>query len=63
VPAGSADGSAAGPPPSDGETGRIRLEFNTPARPALITWTPDEGRGGTPAFRYLLVPLRVPERS
>ena len=63
VPAGSADGAAAGPLPPDGETGRIRLEFNTPAKPALITWTPDEGRGGIPAFRYLLVPLRVPERS
>jgi DNA polymerase-3 subunit beta len=43
--------------------GRIRLEFNTPAKPALITWTSDEERDGVPAFRYLLVPLRVPERS
>ncbi len=53
-----------------GETGRIRLEFNTPAKPALITWVDADGRppsaeGGTgvPAFRYLLVPLRVPERA
>ncbi len=61
--AGSAAGEAAGPPVADGETGRIRLEFNTPAKPALITWTPDEERGGIPAFRYLLVPLRVPERT
>lgn len=45
-----------------GGAGRIRLEFNSPAKPALITWTPDEQRDGTPAFRYLLVPLRVPER-
>jgi len=45
------------------ENGRIRLEFNTPAKPALITWTADCERDGDPAFRYLLVPLRVPERS
>ena len=63
APTGRADGEAAAPPVPDGETGRIRLEFNTPAKPALITWTPDEGRSGTPAFRYLLVPLRVPERT
>ncbi|HEX7992284.1 MAG TPA: DNA polymerase III subunit beta, partial [Streptosporangiaceae bacterium] len=45
------------------EKGRIRLQFNTPAKPALITWTSDEEREGVPAFRYLLVPLRVPERT
>ena len=44
-------------------SGRIRLAFNTAAKPALITWTSDEERDGIPAFRYLLVPLRVPERS
>ncbi|HXL20722.1 MAG TPA: hypothetical protein VN961_24645, partial [Streptosporangiaceae bacterium] len=53
---------AAGPD-SGPDKGRIRLEFNTPAKPALITWTADSGRDGVPAFRYLLVPLRVPERS
>jgi DNA polymerase III subunit beta len=61
--AASAAGAAAGSPPADEEAGRIRLEFNTPAKPALITWTLDEERGGIPAFRYLLVPLRVPERA
>jgi DNA polymerase-3 subunit beta len=45
------------------ENGRIRLEFNTPAKPALITWTANSERADHPAFRYLLVPLRVPERS
>jgi DNA polymerase III sliding clamp (beta) subunit (PCNA family) len=45
------------------EAGRIRLEFNSPAKPALITWTSDEERDGVSAFRYLLVPLRVPERT
>ena len=55
-PAGGEAAGAGGP-------GLIRLEFNTPAKPALITWTSDEERDGVPAFRYLLVPLRVPERS
>jgi DNA polymerase-3 subunit beta len=53
------------------EAGRIRLEFNSPAKPALITTADDEEEpdadghdlGGVPAFRYLLVPLRVPERA
>jgi DNA polymerase-3 subunit beta len=57
VPPGEAGGRAAA------EHGRIRLDFNTPAKPALITWTADSVRDGVPAFRYLLVPLRVPERS
>ena len=66
--AGSADPDAigpdaVGPPGPDAETGRIRLEFNTPAKPALITWTSEDDRDGTPPFRYLLVPLRVPERG
>ena len=57
--AGQGGGDAAGTAGS----GRIRLAFNTAAKPALITWTSDEERDGIPAFRYLLVPLRVPERS
>ena len=80
-PAGLANGENAG---GDAEhrsgSGRIRLRFNTPAKPALITWAdPDSGRSsgsadghpagaradesgsaGDTAFRYLLVPLRVP---
>ncbi len=55
-PEAGADDAAAG-------AGRIRLEFNTPAKPALITWTPDEQRDGVPTFRYLLVPLRVADRA
>jgi hypothetical protein len=58
-------GAVAGEP---AETGRIRVEFNTPAKPALITWVGADGHqptveGGAPAFRYLVVALRVPERS
>ena len=55
-----------GGPPAD--PGRIRLEFTSPAKPALITWAGDEGLHPeepppTPAFRYLVVPLRVPARA
>jgi DNA polymerase-3 subunit beta len=47
------------------DPGQIRLEFSTAAKPALITWAADDGPApgdpsGTPAFRYLVVPLRVP---
>ena len=68
----AAAAEAAGPPGADagaaGEaepgTGRIRLEYNTRTKPALITWAQadDEGRDAR-AFRYMLVPLRVPERA
>ncbi len=67
APAGDGAAEHADGEPADGGadagTGRIRLEFNSPAKPALITWTSDDERDGVPAFRYLLVPLRVPERS
>jgi DNA polymerase III subunit beta len=43
---------------SGGDTGRIRLDFTSPAKPALITWAEGD-RPGT-AFRYLVVPLRAP---
>jgi DNA polymerase III subunit beta len=50
------------------DPGQIRLEFTTAAKPALITWAADGGlapgdSAGTPAFRYLVVPLRVPARA
>ncbi|HEV2241907.1 MAG TPA: DNA polymerase III subunit beta [Streptosporangiaceae bacterium] len=53
---------------SPGDPGQIRLEFTTAAKPALITWAADGGlapgdSAGTPAFRYLVVPLRVPARA
>lgn len=57
----TAEGGA--PDASAAPAGRIRLEFNSPAKPALITWTGDEVRGGVPAFRYLVVPLRLPGRT
>jgi DNA polymerase III subunit beta len=53
---------------SQADPGQIRLEFITAAKPALITWAADGGlasgaSAGTPAFRYLVVPLRVPARA
>jgi DNA polymerase III subunit beta len=51
-------------PPAD--PGQIRLEFSSPVKPALITWAGDKGpdpERPAPAFRYLVVPLRVPART
>jgi DNA polymerase III subunit beta len=50
------------------DPGQIRLQFSTAAKPALITWAADGGPApgegsGAPAFRYLVVPLRVPARA
>jgi len=55
------------------EHGRIRLQFSSPAKPALITWIaagsrPSRGGPGgpdhaDPPFRYLLVPQRVQPRA
>jgi DNA polymerase III subunit beta len=55
----------------------VRLQFTTPAKPALITLADDDGEDGSgqdagdpgaedqarPAFRYLVVPLRSPVRG
>jgi DNA polymerase-3 subunit beta len=43
--------------------GRIRLEFTDPAKPALITAVGDGGLTDIPAYRYLVVPMRVPARG
>jgi len=67
APGSSGDG---GGPAEAG--GRIRIEFSSPAKPALITWAAgpppdgdpqDEAAPDVPAFRYLVVPLRVPARG
>src|SRR3984885_1702703 len=55
-----------GEEPAPAEPGRIRLEFSTAAKPALLTWADDEGLtpgDDAPAFRYLVVPLRIPARA
>jgi DNA polymerase III subunit beta len=79
----SAAAAGTGPPRSpDGQQdapagpATIRLEFTSPAKPALITWAGEDGgapagsraeeRSGQvppPAFRYLVVPLRSPARA
>jgi DNA polymerase III subunit beta len=41
-------------------TGRIRLDFTSPAKPALITWAEGDEPGSAATFRYLVVPLRAP---
>jgi DNA polymerase III subunit beta len=59
--AASRDGDEAPPGP-----GEIRLEFSAAAKPALITWVGDDGPAPGdpgPAFRYLVVPLRIPARA
>lgn len=50
------------------EPGRIRLEFTSSAKPAVISWvsgaddSPADGENDEPSagFRYLVVPLRMP---
>jgi DNA polymerase III subunit beta len=70
---GALTAAAGGSPPSpqaqDGTTtakeGRIRLQFTSPTKPALITGSPQmEGAGevggeSAPDYRYLVVPLRA----
>jgi DNA polymerase-3 subunit beta len=60
-PEAHSDEAAADPLPL-----QISLEFSGPARPALVTRVGDDGLqpgDPTPAFRYLVVPLRVPGRA
>jgi DNA polymerase III subunit beta len=58
------------------DPGQIRLEFTAATKPALITWAADAGiastesgeqvgvvNAGAPAFRYLVVPLRIQARG
>jgi DNA polymerase-3 subunit beta len=66
-PAEDADGS--GKPDRDGtpvaREGRIRLQFTSPTKPALITGSPgmkgagEVGGESAPDYRYLVVPLRA----
>jgi DNA polymerase III subunit beta len=71
VDAGRAETDEGNPGP--GDPGLIRIEFTSPAKPALITRVTSapgsegasesaEGPGGAD-FRYLVVPLRAPVRS
>ena len=55
--------TAAAPPPQDPDEdpaeGRIRLQFTSPTKPALITGRPRADEQSTPDYRYLVVPLRA----
>jgi DNA polymerase III subunit beta len=63
--------TAPGGSASPAEAAAIRLEFTSPAKPALITLAGTPGNAGNardegptrPAFRYLVVPLRSPARA
>jgi len=75
----AAAGSGPARPSADTEatpapaTAAIRLEFTSPAKPALITLADEDGEGAGgagqdgeaagPPFRYLVVPLRSPTRA
>ncbi len=71
--AGPRDGGADEGNPGAGDPGRLRIEFTSPAKPALITRVTagpgPEGASEPPEepgeadFRYLVVPLRAPVRS
>ena len=62
VPAPAPHAEDATPAPAEG---RIRLQFTSPTKPALITGHPrmkgaaEAGGESTPDFRYLVVPLRA----
>ncbi|HEY6279960.1 MAG TPA: DNA polymerase III subunit beta [Streptosporangiaceae bacterium] len=67
------DGPEGAPAPA-AASGTIRLEFTSPAKPALITPAVEGGEpaagkqagtgpDGAPSFRYLVVPLRSPTRG
>ena len=45
--------------PAAPDEARIRLEFTSPTKPALITGSTGNGHEPTPDYRYLVVPLRA----
>jgi len=57
APQDSKDAEPEGSSPPD--EGRIRLQFTSPTKPALITGSPKAGDESAPDYRYLVVPLRA----
>jgi DNA polymerase III subunit beta len=57
APQESKDTEREGSSPPD--EGRIRLQFTSPTKPALITGSPKAGDESAPDYRYLVVPLRA----
>ncbi len=56
-PAAKGQGADKAPPVSD--EARIRLQFTSPTKPALITGSTGNGDEPAPDYRYLVVPLRT----
>jgi len=63
---GAQDTRGPGQPEPDGNPtasapgeGRIRLQFTSPTKPALITGSAQPDGGSAPDYRYLVVPLRA----
>jgi DNA polymerase III subunit beta len=56
--AAASDAPAQDGPPVTKE-GRIRLQFTSPTKPALITGSPQPDEESAPDYRYLVVPLRA----
>ena len=55
--AGKGQNAEKGPPIPD--EARIRLQFTSPTKPALITGSAGDGDESAPDYRYLVVPLRT----
>jgi DNA polymerase-3 subunit beta len=59
----AADADGSGQPDRDqapeATQGRIRLQFTSPTKPALITGSPRADAESAPDYRYLVVPLRA----
>jgi DNA polymerase-3 subunit beta len=53
------DDAEADPSTSPPEEARIRLQFTSPTKPALITGGARPGDDSDPDYRYLVVPLRA----
>ena len=53
------NGAEADPSTSSPEEARIRLQFTSPTKPALITGSARVGDDSDPDYRYLVVPLRA----
>ena len=55
----AAKGQGADKAPSVSDEARIRLQFTSPTKPALITGSTGNGDEPAPDYRYLVVPLRT----
>ena len=54
-----ADAAQNGDKAQNTDEARIRLQFTSPTKPALITGSTGDGDEPAPDYRYLVVPLRT----